>query len=167
MAAISALAEHSERVDKIMISNDYEPNGIYAMNLYNLGIPFTSIIDDYMPVWDGTNNLTYAQLGKDRSFWAATVEKHMAKWYGNYEHTVGGWMNLAVAALNGSPWEEKQHSYHNKEQIWSFINDADQDNDIITAGSNFCGSHNETTDWGVACSHAYTIIHTVTIQKDG
>ena len=41
MAAMSALAEHPERVDHIMISEDKEPAGIYAMNMYSLGIPFT------------------------------------------------------------------------------------------------------------------------------
>lgn len=60
MAAISALAEHPERVDKIMISNDFEPAGIYAMNFYSLGVPFTQIVDDYVPVWTGTNQPTFA-----------------------------------------------------------------------------------------------------------
>jgi hypothetical protein len=35
---------------------------------------------------------------------------------------------------------------------------ADNDHDIVTAGSNFCGSHDEQTDAGVACSHAYSIL---------
>lgn len=50
MAAMSALAEHPERVQDIMISDDKEEAGIYAMNMYNLGIPFTQIVDDRMPM---------------------------------------------------------------------------------------------------------------------
>jgi calpain-15 len=38
--------------------------------------------------------------------------------------------------------------------------EADAKHDIITAGSNFCGSHDDTTDAGVACSHAYSILAT-------
>jgi len=118
MAAISALAEHPERVDKIMISDDYNPAGIYAMNFYSLGIPFTQIIDDWMPM--SGNNTIFAGLGKDGSIWAAIVEKMFAKWYGNWEHLVGGWMNLAVAAMNGSPWVEHIHN-DNHDEIWNFI----------------------------------------------
>lgn len=107
----------------------------------------------------------FAGLGKDGSIWAAVVEKMFAKWYGNWEHLVGGWMAFAVSALNGSPFKEKQHSGNSETDIWNFINNANQDNDIITAGSNFCGNDSETTDWGVACSHAYTILHTAEITR--
>lgn len=108
MAAISALAEHQDRVDDIMISNGFEENGIYAMNMYSLGVPFTQIVDDWMPIRPSGNTL-YAGLGQDGSYWAAIVEKMFAKWYGNWEHLVGGWMNLAVSALNGSPFLNHDH----------------------------------------------------------
>ena len=112
------------------------------MNLYSLGVPFTSIVDDWMPMKNG--NTVFAGLGKDGSSWGATVEKHFAKWYGNYEHIVGGWMSKAVAALNGSPFSEMQHNGADAQALWDYINDANQDEDIITAGSNFCGAG--TTD---------------------
>lgn len=102
MSAISALAEHPERVDKIMISDQEESAGIYAMHMYSLGVPFTQIVDDWMPM-DSSNKLMFAGLGKDGSSWGSVVEKMFAKWYGNYEHMVGGWMQDAVSALNGSP----------------------------------------------------------------
>ena len=34
LAPLSAFAEDPERVDKIMISDDIEPAGIYAMTMY-------------------------------------------------------------------------------------------------------------------------------------
>lgn len=92
------------------------------------------------------------------------VEKMFAKWYGNWEHLVGGWMNLAVAALNGSPWVTHIHTQNTHDQIWDYINNADQDRDIITAASQFCGSHDSSTDQGVACSHAYTLISSHVVQ---
>lgn len=102
MAAISALAEKPERVKDIFLSSAYEPAGIYAMTMYSLGIPTTMIVDDYMPL--KTNGQTlFGGLGYDGSYWAAIMEKMFAKWYGNYEHLVGGLMNQAIAALNGSP----------------------------------------------------------------
>ena len=163
MAAMSALAEHPERVQDIMISDDKEEAGIYAMNMYNLGIPFTQIVDDRMPMRSNGQSL-FAGIGQDGSFWAMIVEKMFAKWYGNWEHLVGGWMNLAVAALNGSPWVTHIHNNNSHDQIWDYINNADQDRDIITAASQFCGSHDSSTDQGVACSHAYTLISSHVVQ---
>lgn len=141
MAAISALAEHEDRVQDIMISNGKEEAGIYAMNMYSLGIPFTQIIDDRMPMRPSGNSL-FAGLGQDGSFWAMIVEKMFAKWYGNWEHLVGGWMNLAVSAMNGSPWVTHVHN-NNGDDIWNYVSEADQDRDIITAASQFCGSDSE------------------------
>ena len=46
MAAISAVAEKKERIDGFMLSDDINPYGIYAMNMYSVGVPFTQIIDD-------------------------------------------------------------------------------------------------------------------------
>jgi len=43
---------------------------------------------------------------------------------------------------------------------------ADNDGDIVTAGSNFCGSHDNTTDAGVACSHAYSILAAYHLKND-
>jgi len=112
MAAVSALAEHDHRIDEYMVSDkiDYE-NGIYAMNFYSLGVPYTQIIDDRLPM--NGNNTIFAGLGKDGSVWMALVEKFYAKWYGNYQHLVGGWMAYAVSALNGSPFIEIQHNQAN------------------------------------------------------
>jgi hypothetical protein len=107
MAAISALAEIPGRVNDIFVSKDLSAKGIYAVQLYTLGIPFTQIVDDWLPM-DG-NTTIFAGVGKDKSVWAAVLEKAFAKRYGNWEHTVGGWMYASVAALNGSPWKIHNH----------------------------------------------------------
>ena len=82
MAAISAVAEKPHRIDEFMVSTDYSEEGIYAMNVYSVGVPYTLIIDDYLPMYG--DNTIFAGLGKDNSFWAAIVEKGFAKWYGNW-----------------------------------------------------------------------------------
>ena len=102
MAAISAMAEDPNRVNDIFVSTGYEEAGIYAMNMYALGVPFTQIVDDYLPVTPNGNTI-FAAVGHDGSYWAAVMEKMFAKYFGNYEHLVGGWMTQAVSALNGSP----------------------------------------------------------------
>ena len=76
-------------------------------------------------------------------------------------------MGFAVAALNGSPYEEKKHFTSDATEIWDWVSKADKDGDIITAGSNVnCGSDNKTTKDGIACSHAYTILGAYELKDD-
>jgi len=44
------------------------------------------------------------------------------------------------------------------------IRSHDNDDDILTAGSHFCGSDSETNENGVACSHAYSVLHTYILE---
>ena len=144
MAAVSAVAEKPHRIDKFMISDDKSDAGIYAVNMYSVGVPFTEIIDDNLPMY-GSNTI-FAGKGKDGSIWGAIVEKAFAKYYGNWERLVGGWMAYAVSALNGGPFSEYWHTDYNADEIWNILRAADLDNDIITAGSQFCGSHDNSTE---------------------
>ena len=52
MAAASALAEKPKRLEKIFLNADSETNknGIYAVNLYVLGVPHTVVVDDFLPL---------------------------------------------------------------------------------------------------------------------
>ena len=52
MAAASAIAEKPKRLEKIFHNNSGEmnKNGIYAVNLYSLGVKHTVIVDDYLPL---------------------------------------------------------------------------------------------------------------------
>jgi len=86
------------------------------------------------------------------------LEKTFAKRYGNWEHTVGGWMYAAVAALNGSPWRNTSHGAKTDDEIWSLIKSHDIDTDVMTSATYFCGSDSDQNDDGLACSHAYTVI---------
>jgi len=129
---------------------------------YVLGVPFTQIIDDYMPM-DG-NNTILAGLGKDGSIWGAITEKAFAKRYGNYEHTVGGWMSAAVSAINGSPFTDFAHGNISEQILWNLLQSHDVDTDVMTAGSHFCGNHDQSNENGVACSHAYTTLGTYELR---
>jgi calpain-15 len=120
MAAISSVAEVPGRIDSNFVTKTLNDEGIYAVKLYSLGVPFTQIVDDYLPIWNGYQPV-FANIGFDDSLWGALTEKVFAKWYGNYEHTIAGWMKHAVTALNGSPVDEFWHHNHNKDEIWNYL----------------------------------------------
>ncbi len=50
MAAASALAEKPKRLETIFLNQELNQNGIYAVNVYTLGVPHTVIVDDFVPL---------------------------------------------------------------------------------------------------------------------
>jgi hypothetical protein len=75
-------------------------------------------------------------------------------------------MEYGVNVFNGSPAFNTEHKDSNGnildlEGVWGMIKAHDDDNDIITAGSHFCGSGKSQQ---IQCSHAYTVLHTYTLQ---
>ena len=107
MSAASALSEHPGRLEQVFLNNvnELSPNGIYAVNLYTLGVPHTVIVDDYLPMRssDGKTGTWFAGLGTDGSLWGPILEKAFAKFHGNYLHLNMGHPYLAVRTLYGSP----------------------------------------------------------------
>ena len=48
------LAEKKGRMEKVFLNKDnaLNANGIYAINVYALGVPHTIVVDDWLPVRD-------------------------------------------------------------------------------------------------------------------
>ena len=46
MVALSALAEYPERIENIFHNREISQAGFYAVNIYALGVPYTTYIDD-------------------------------------------------------------------------------------------------------------------------
>ena len=95
-------------------NTEISENGIYAVNIYALGMPHTVIIDDWLPFMPHPRNpdihkLSYAFLGSDHAIWGPLVEKALAKFTGNYWHLEGGMIYDGVSMFNGSPFETIVH----------------------------------------------------------
>ena len=116
MAAASAIAEKSNRIENMFLNEDNEldARGAYAVNIYALGVPHTVIIDDYLPMYRYSDyyppQTLFASVGYDSSLWGALLEKAFSKYHGNYKHTVGGNPLMAVRTLHGGPWEDLDHN---------------------------------------------------------
>ena len=55
LVGLSALAEYPERIYNIFHNTEKSEHGVYAINIYALGIPHTTYIDDYLPYkFDGS-----------------------------------------------------------------------------------------------------------------
>ena len=113
MAALSALAEKPGRLEKIFLnhSNSLSQNGIYAVNMYTMGLPLTMVVDDWLPLKERTDAKTgavnyttvFTHLGDDSSIWGPIMEKVFAKYTGNYSHIEAGDTRRAFNFLYDSP----------------------------------------------------------------
>ena len=175
LAAAAALAEYPERLDRVVENgNDLNDPGIYAFHFYALGVPYTQIIDDYLPLkedyWNGGYSTIFGHIGDDKALWGPLMEKAFAKLHGNYQHIIGGWMSLGVAALNGSPFVDFDHDDDiGENDLWDFIREHDGKRNIITAGAlpprgGNCYTKHPT---GLQYCHAYSTMHTYVIPSTG
>ena len=108
MVALSALAEYPERIENIFHNREISQAGFYAVNIYALGVPYTTYIDDQLPHrYDG--QLLFANVGSDDSIWGPLLEKTIAKYTGNYWHLHKGLNPDGIGFFNGSPDYSFEH----------------------------------------------------------
>ena len=85
MAAASAVADADPSLVKkafLNTSNQLNAAGIYAVDIYTLGVPHTVVVDDFMPRSLNENDVianTFANVGLDQSLWGPILEKAFAK----------------------------------------------------------------------------------------
>ena len=130
----------------------------------------TVMIDDYLPQFkhsDGDLSTVYAKLGPNVPLWGALLEKAFAKRYGNYEHISEGVPSEAIRALTGAPYISYEHSEMTESTIWDLIEANDPVDDFLVAGTEMMDEDFTSELPGVAPNHAFTILGTHTLTKDG
>lgn len=58
------------------------------MRLYDMGVPVSIVIDDYLPA--SYSNSLYARANEGRETWVLLLEKAFAKLHGTYKAIEGG-----------------------------------------------------------------------------
>ena len=166
LAAASAVAEVPGRMEKTFLdtTNKLNDAGIYAVNLYTLGVPHTVVVDDWVPRTKDIlkpNKIinAFAEVGFDSSLWGTILEKAYAKSVGNYLHTQAGNMGHGVRAITGAPFEEHAHKDITVEDLWTELVSHDGKNDVITASSG-PGNDTQQNEHGLTLGHAFTILGT-------
>ena len=165
MAAASALAEKPHRLEKIFLNQDGVVNskGMYAVNIYTLGVPHTVIVDDYLPLQqyleDAPYETIFSLVGDDSSMWGVILEKAFAKYHGNYEHLVSGDPRAAARSLNGSPSIQYVHATTavTEDSLWQELtkhDTADEMMFLITPGA----SDSIVNECGLSNNHAYVVL---------
>lgn len=108
-------------------------------------------------------------MGKDKSTYAAFIEKMFAKAMGNYEIIIGGNSGEANAFLSGAPsdsFDYTQKAFTGQE-IWPKINDANDKKYIMEASTSSApGGDKSANSFGIAYGHSYSLIGACVIKDN-
>ena len=108
LAAVSALAEYQNRVQRIILQQDQSQNGAYGFAFNHVGNWKAVTIDDFLPIIKNEDNkLKFLGANSLKSeMWVPLLEKAYAKVYGGYDLIGnGGDMRHALTDLTGAPSE--------------------------------------------------------------
>lgn len=161
LAAASAVAEVAGRFESNWLTQDYNEAGIYAINMFQLGVPITVLVDDLVPHYGSTYNTVFAKVQKTgaKATWMVILEKAYAKLMGNYAQLIGGYTDRGVNALTGFPSYTIMIESETDISLWDKLTGHDSESDIMTASSNYnAAGHSSSDDNGIAYSHAYTLL---------
>lgn len=161
MSGIYAIAEDDYRFQRVFVTKEQSKAGIYAINAYVRGKPTIITVDDFVPA---SGAPIFAGVGTDGALWGPVLEKAWAKVNGNYERTELGMASESLRFLTGCPADYYDLTIYNADSIWEIISNADKSNYIMMAGTTG-GSDATTNSYGIANSHAYSLIGAYTVQS--
>ena len=135
-------------MEKVFLNqaNELSANGIYALNMYALGVPHTVIVDDWLPLrtWGSGFNTLFAHVSDDSSLWGPIIEKAFAKFQGNYQRIEEGNPAESTRKLTGAPSRYVNHVDTEVGDLWNIIEDNDLSDNLIQSLTP--GSSDSTTD---------------------
>ena len=167
IAAASAMAERSERLERVFINQDdqhtggIDMKGIYGLQFYALLMPVTITIDDYLPFENDAGKTIYAGVGRDKSVWGPLMEKAFAKFHGSYEAIASGTPEKALNTLAGSPNIDFMHAEITVDDLWEkLVRHGEQAYAMITTGV-----FHENPKHNLSGNMAYTQLSTVELSN--
>jgi len=165
VAAASSIAEDPERLKDIFKVQETNDAGVYAFQMFNLGTPVTVTIDDFLPFdVEHPSWLIYSMVSLDKAVWFPLLEKAAAKFLGNYEFIYGGFEYVALEMFLGTPNNWYYTEEYTADELWEMLTEQDGKNSMITAGSYPGYSDQQTNEYGVPYSHAFTVLSTVELE---
>jgi calpain-15 len=139
LSSLSSLAERPDLVRRLIITQEYNKEGIYKVRLCKNGEWVVITVDDYIPCY--YNGGPMFSRGNGEELWVMLLEKAYAKMHGCYYSLRYGFTHHGMLDLTGCPtWSlkipEDKPDYSAiedfAEELWDKILDADEQGFLIS-----------------------------------
>ncbi|GAB2286981.1 Calpain-type cysteine protease dek1 [Dionaea muscipula] len=161
LSAVAVLADVS-RISEVIITPEYNEEGIYTVRFCIQGEWVPVIVDDWIPC-ESPSRPAFATSRKGNELWVSILEKAYAKLHGSYEALEGGLVQDALVDLTGGAGEEidlrgaQAHIDLASGRLWSQLLRFKQEGFLLGAGSP-SGSDVHISSSGIVQGHAYSIL---------
>ena len=158
LAAISAIAEYPERLERLFLTKEYDPDGVYVVAMCITGVWQDIVLDDTFPCQPYSKKPIF-NTSKSGELWVMLLEKAWAKVHGGYMNIAAGLTREALRDLTGA-CAKTFFTAQDREGLWARMMEADDGHFIMTAGSDDLnnGSDSLIEKIGIAGSHAYSLL---------
>lgn len=103
LAAICAIAEHPERLERIIHSKKVNSQGLYCVSIFLTGNWEQVYLDDWFAIDTGCGYRVAFSCTKDQQIWLMLLLKAWAKVNGGYLNICGGMPLEPMTDLTGAP----------------------------------------------------------------
>jgi hypothetical protein len=91
-------------IQNLFVNTPTNNQRIYGIQFYNLGVPNTVILDDYVPFYNWANAPpAYESASDNNGLWPIILEKAFSKFHGTYHAIEGGEPSKAIEKMTGAP----------------------------------------------------------------
>ena len=176
ISALSALAEHPERIRRIFEEKSINPEGRYKLRIFING-EYTRIhVDDNLP-FNPAKSEIYFSKSKKSSIWVSLIEKAWVKVNRSYVRTIRGTEKEALRFLTGAPCEYFLEREMEEEPTWRQILESADNKWTMCAATKrkeelecIYNIHNippniPTKALGLVSQHAYSITQAKEVQS--
>lgn len=160
LAAVSAIAEHQDRIKKLFLTREVTKSGCYCVALCINGIWEEIIVDDYIPCKPRSSTVAFNHT-LHNELWAILLEKAWAKAHGGYLNIDGGLIREALRDISGAPCMSYFSSMDSPEVHWKRILEGEKNNWVMCAASDDIkrtGNDARDNKTGLSGNHAYSLL---------
>jgi calpain-15 len=166
MCALSSIAERPALVQRLFITKEVQPHGVYKVQFCKGGEWVEVTVDDYFPCLPGAGPIFSRSNGNE--LWVLLLEKAYAKLHGSYMLLRGGWAFEGMMDLTGCPTgqftfdEPRTIEIIQSGYLWEFLKNIDEEGALISASTpgkdKFTEGGGPDAKGGLVPGHAYTVI---------
>ena len=125
------LAERPERVRKLFIQKEINPEGIFGVNITKNGARLEVVVDSFIPC---ENERVVFSTANGNELWVLILEKVWAKAHGDYCRIIGGLSHETFRDMTGAPAYLHSTKKIEDDELWKLINDANTADHIMAGG---------------------------------